>query len=138
MLYATNFSTLKTRHLCRCLYHRLRPSHNFPCSSATKLAACGHFRDKSPFFPFLPAPETKQCSRKSVADVIYPKSGFGRASASGPSTQEVGRGVWLAASSTRTSTDSDSTLLSSHIRNSSDQNRLGLDSFGLINPQQSV
>ena len=25
----TNRSTLKTRHLCRCLHHRLRPSHNF-------------------------------------------------------------------------------------------------------------
>ena len=28
-LYVTNLSTLKTRHLCRCLYHRRRPSHNF-------------------------------------------------------------------------------------------------------------
>ena len=28
-LYVTNISTLKTRHLCCCLYHRLRPSHNF-------------------------------------------------------------------------------------------------------------
>ena len=50
--------------------------------------------------------------------------------------------VWeaqrLAASYTRTSTDSDSTLLSAHLRISSDQNRLGLDSFSLINPQQSV
>ena len=30
-----------------------------PRSSATKLAACGHFGDKSPFLPFLPAPDTK-------------------------------------------------------------------------------
>ena len=55
-----------------------------------------------------------------------------------PSTREVGRGVGLAASYTRTSTDSDSTLLSSRIRISSDQNRLDPDSFSLINPQQSV
>ena len=68
--------------------------HTTSCSSATKLAACGHFRDKSLFLPFLPAPDTKQtwqqCLRKSMADIIYPKSGFGRASASGPSTWEVG------------------------------------------------
>ena len=60
----------------------------------------GHFRDKSLFLPFLLAPDTKQtCSRKSVEDIIYPKSGFGRGS--GPSTREVGR--------ERTSTNSDST-----------------------------
>ena len=55
-----------------------------------------------------------------------------------PSTQEVGRGVGLAASYTQTSTDSDSTLLSSRIKISSDPNGLGPDSFSLINPQQSV
>ena len=48
-----------------------------------------------------------------------------------PSTQEVGRGVGLAAniSYTRTSTDSYSSLLSLHIWISSDPNRLGPDSF---------
>ena len=55
-----------------------------------------------------------------------------------PSTREVGRVVGLAASYTRTSTDSNSTLLSSRIWISSDRNRLGPDSFSLINPQQSV
>ena len=49
-----------------------------------------------------------------------------------PSTQEVGCGGGLAASYTRTSTDSDSSLLSSRIRISSDWNRLGPDSFSLI------
>ena len=50
----------------------------------------------------------------------------------------VDSGGGLATSYTRTSTDSDSTLLSSCIRISSDRNRLGPDSFSLINPQQSV
>ena len=54
----------------------------------------GHFCDKRLFLPFLPAPDTKQrwqqCLWKSVADIIYSKSSFGRASASGPSTREVG------------------------------------------------
>ena len=80
----------------------------------------GHFRDKSLFLLFLPAPDTKQtlrqCSRKSMADIIYPKSSFGRASSSGPLPWEVGRVGGLAASYTRTSTDSDSTLLSAHLR----------------------
>ena len=49
-----------------------------------------------------------------------------------PSTQEVGRGGGLAASYTRTFTDSDSSLLSSRIWSSSDRNRLGPDSFSLI------
>ena len=43
----------------------------------------GHFCDKSLFLPFLPAPDTmqtrRQCSQKSVVDIIYPKSGFERA-----------------------------------------------------------
>ena len=34
----------------------LSPSHNFPCSPANP--ACGNFRDKSPFLPFLPVPES--------------------------------------------------------------------------------
>ena len=55
-----------------------------------------------------------------------------------PSTQEVGRVGGLALSYTRTSTDSYSSLLSLCIRISSDRNRLGLDLFSLINPQQSV
>ena len=63
----------------------------------------GDFRDKSPFLLFLPAPDTKQtwrqCSRKSVADIIYPKSGFGHSVASGPSPREVGHVGGLAASS---------------------------------------
>ena len=105
-----------------------------PCSSATKLAAC--------VLPFLPAPDTKQtwwqCSRKSIVDIIYPRSGFGRAGVSGPSTGEVGRVGGLAASYTWTSTDSNSTLLSLCIRITSDWNRLDPDSFSLINPQQSV
>ena len=46
-----------------------------------------------------------------------------------PSTREVGRGVGLAASYTRTSIDSDSTLLSAHLRISSDLKRLRPDSF---------
>ena len=101
----------------------------------------GHFCDKSPFLLFLPAPGTKQtwrqCSQKGVASIIYPKSGFGRASASidsggGPC------GGGLAASYTWTSTDSDSTLLSSRLQISSDLNRLSPDLFSLINPQQSV
>ena len=79
--------------------------------------ACGIFHIKSQFLLFLPAPDTKQawrqCSRKSMADIIYSKSG----------TQEVGHGDGLAASYTRTSTDSDSSLLSSRIRISSDRNR---------------
>ena len=54
-----------------------------------------------------------------------------------PSTREVGRGVGLAASYTWTSTDSNSTLLSSRIWISSDPNGLFPDSFSLINPQQS-
>ena len=70
--------------------------------------------------------------------IIYPKSGFGRAGASGPLTPEVGRVGGLAASYTRTSTDSVSTLLSACLRISSARNRLGTDSFSLINPQQSV
>ena len=45
------------------------------------LPACGHLPDKSPFLPFLPAPDTKQtwwqCSRKSVADIIYHKPSLG-------------------------------------------------------------
>ena len=63
----------------------------------------GHFCDKSLFLPFLPAPDTKQkwwqCSRKSVVDIIYPKSSFGLACASSPLPREVGRVGDLAASS---------------------------------------
>ena len=70
-LYVTNLSTLKTCHLCHCLYHRQRPSHNFPSSSATKLAACGHFCDKSPFLLFLPAPDTKQTWRRNVREKAW-------------------------------------------------------------------
>ena len=55
-----------------------------------------------------------------------------------PPSQEVGRGGGLAASDTRTSTDSDASLFSSCIRFSSYLNGLGLNSFSLINPQQSV
>ena len=33
----------------------------------------------------------RQCLQKSVVDIIYPKSGFERAGASGLSTREVGR-----------------------------------------------
>ena len=47
-------------------------------------------------------------------------------------------GGGLEASNTGTSTNSDSSLLSSRIQISSDWNRLGPDSFSLINPQQSV
>ena len=54
------------------------------------------------------------------------------------STQEVRPGGGLAASYTRTSTDSDSSLLSLCIQISSDPNRLGPNTFSLINPQQSV
>ena len=46
--------------------------------------------------------------------------------------------LWLAASYTRTSTDSVSTLLSACLQISSDLNRLGLDSFSLINLQSSL
>ena len=50
------------------------------------LLACLTFRDKSPFLPLIPAPDTKQtwqqCLRKSVVDIIYPKSGFGPAGVS--------------------------------------------------------
>ena len=51
---------------------------------------------------------TRHCCCHSSADVppttshsstIYPKSGFGRAGASGPSTRQVGRVGWLATSS---------------------------------------
>ena len=90
-LYVTNLSPRKIRHLCRCLYHCRCPSHNFPGSSATKLAACGHFRDKYRFYHFFLHQTQSKCDGKSMADIIYPKSGFGRASASGPSTQEVGQ-----------------------------------------------
>ena len=80
------------------------------------LPACGHFSDKSMFLPFLPAADTKQawrqCSQKSVADIIYRKSDFGRPARL--STQEVGRGGGLAAKFTRTSTDSAFSLLSSN------------------------
>ena len=55
-----------------------------------------------------------------------------------PSAQEVGWRDGLAASYIRTSTDSNSSLLSSRIWISSDRNRFGPDSFSLINPQQSV
>ena len=86
MLYVTNLSALKTRYLCRCL------PHTTSRSSATKLAAYGHFHDKSAFLPFLPALDTKQTSRqysgKSAADIIFPKSGFGRA---GSPVRRLGR-----------------------------------------------
>ena len=93
---------LKTRHLCRCLYHRQRPSHNFPSSSATKLAACGHFRDRSPFLPFLPAPDTKRDGnvRKKTWWTLFTQSPVLDMPVC-PSTQELGRGVGLAASYTR-------------------------------------
>ena len=95
-------------------------------------------RDKSLFLQFLPAPDTKQtwqqCLQKSVADIIYPKSGVGSPGATGPLTWEVGRGGGLAASYTRTSTDSYSTLLFWRIRISSDRNRRSPDLFSFINP----
>ena len=54
------------------------------------------------------------------------------------STQEVGLGGGLAASYTRTSTDNDSSLLSSRIRIPSDRNRLGpVSSVSLIHNSQS-
>ena len=50
------------------------------CFCLQPLPDCRHFREKSPFWPFLPAPNTKQtwwqCLRKSMADIIYHKSGF--------------------------------------------------------------
>ena len=46
----------------------------------------------------------RQCSWKSVADIFYPKSGFGCAGGSSLSTWEVGRVGGLAASYTQTST----------------------------------
>ena len=64
---------------------------------------------------------------------IYPKSNFGHDGASA----ESGGGGGLAASYTRTSSHSDSSLSSSRIRISSDPNGHGLDLFSLINPQQS-
>ena len=96
------------------------------------------FMAKGRFYHFFPAPNTKrmwrQRLRKSVVDIIYPKSSLGSASASGVSGDGP-CGGGLAASYTQKSTDSDSALLSSRIRISSDRNRLGPDSFSLINPQ---
>ena len=109
--------------------------HTTSCSSATKLAACGHFHDKSTFLPFLPAPDTmqrwRQCSQKSMADIIYPKSGSGHLR----QVLRLGRwAVWvgLAASYTQTSTDSNSTLLSSHILISSGTDSVQIRLVSLI------
>ena len=103
--YLQHNLTCVTVRLCKSLSSQNSPSlsmsgittsvpHTTSCSSATKLAACGHFCDKTLFLPFLPAPDTKQTWRqflqKGVADIMYPKSGFGPAGASGPSSQEVG------------------------------------------------
>ena len=149
MLNVTNLSTLNitvsiavsTPTVVACHSSASVPPTTFPVPEQPDLLL-GHFHDKRPFLLFLPAPETKQmwrqCLRKSVADIIYPKSSFGRASASGPSTRDVGHVGGLAASYTRTSTDSDSTLLSMCLLISSEPNRLGTDLFSLINLQQSV
>ena len=131
--YTTLHNTLTIHSkLRRCLsFIRLRPSHNFLFLNNH---TCWRFRDKIPFLPFLSAPDTKQtwrqCLRKSAVDIIYPKSGFGRKGGSGPSTRAVGRVV--------THKHPEISTLSVGLRISSDPNRLGPDSFSLINPQQSV
>ena len=81
----------------RCLsFIHLRPSHNFPflnnqtcCVDTLVTKACFyHF--------FLHQTQSKRdgnVRKKSVADIIYPKSSFGRAGASGPSTRNWA--VWV-------------------------------------------
>ena len=77
MSQISQLSKLDWSYLWSCLYHRQLPSHhNFPCSTATKLATCEHFSDKSPFHHFfLSWTDTKQmwwqCSQKSVVDIIF-------------------------------------------------------------------
>ena len=66
------------------------------CSSTTKLATLTLWWQKPIFTVSSCTKQTwRQCSTKSVVDVIYPKSDFARAGASGPSPREVG---WLVAS----------------------------------------
>ena len=104
------FQTCKMSQISQLSFIRLRPSHNQTCCLDTLEA-------KASFLLFLPAPDTKQTWRQYfVADIIYHKSGFGCADVSGPSTREVGCGGGLAASYTWTSTDSDSTVLSTRLQ----------------------
>ena len=141
-------------------------SHNFPCSSATRSCGLPSFCDWLVWCLFPPIGTCFiACKHLPLADTFMTKVHFyhfflhqtqskrdgnicekaWRTSFTAnmildvpthPSTQEVGHGGGLAASYSRTSTDS--TLLSSRIQISSDRNRLGPDSFSLINPQQSV
>ena len=83
------------------------------------LPACGHFCDKSPFCHFfLHQTQSKRDGnvRKKALWTLFIVNQVPLR----PSTQEVGRGGGLAASYTRTSTDSNSSLLSSHIWITSD------------------
>ena len=113
-------------------------------TNLSTLSSClDTFVTKASFYHFFLHQTQSKCDgnvheKALKKNVIYPKSGFGRAGASGPSTREVGCVSGLAASYIQKSTDSDSALLSARLRISSDSNRLGPDAFSLINPQQSV
>ena len=115
---------------------RLRPSHNFPFLN-NQTCCLDTFMTKACFYHFfLHQTQSKHYGnvRQKAWRTLFTPSPVSDLMVH-PSTWEVGRGVG-AASYTQTSTDSDSTLLSACVQISSDWNRL--DSFSLINPQQSV
>ena len=101
------------------------PHTTFHVPQQPNLLLADTFETKAWFYHFT----RHKANMTAVFSNKRTKSGFARA---GPLTRVVGRGVELAASYTRISTDSDSTLLSSHIWISSDRNRLGPDSFSLM------
>ena len=144
--HAKCHKSLNSQYRClytnrRCLsFIRLRPSQNFPRSSTTKLVAWTLSWQK-------PAFTVCSCTRhKANVTAMIREKGWRTLFTLSPVLdmqvrpvrQLRRRAVRLAASYTRTSTDSDSTLSSAHLRIPSDPNRLGPDLFSLINPQQSV
>ena len=115
----TNLSTLS---ITGCLYTDrcclsficLRPSHNFLFLN-NQTCCLDTFVTKARLYRFFLHQTQSKRNGKSVADIIYPKSSFGPAGASvdsGGGPHGWPSGWRLASSYTRTSTDSDSTLLS--------------------------
>ena len=81
MLYVTNLSTLKTHHLCCCLYQRRRPSHNFLFLS-NQTCYLDTFVTKASFYHFFLHQTQSKCDVNVFSFIIYPKSGFGPAGVS--------------------------------------------------------
>ena len=122
---------------CCLSFIRLRPSHNFLFLN-NQTCCLDTFMTKARFYHFFLHQSKRDGNvREKAWRTLFTVNPVLDVLAR-PSTQKVGRGGGLAASYTRTSTDSDTSLLSSRIWISSDRNRLGPDLFTLIHSQQSV